>query len=375
MAAFDVAVVGLGAMGSAAVWHLARRGVRVLGIDRYHPPHHFGSSHGHTRIIREAYYEAPLYVPLVRRAYALWDEISASTSQRLIQRVGGVMIGAPDSALVAGATASARLHQIATALWTGDVLRERVPALAPAPDMVGVWEPGAGLLFPERAIDTFLHDARRHGARLVYDTVVTGWEAHGTGVRLATAVQDYRADRLVLTAGPWLRELVPSLGLPLVVERAVQYWFTPAQPEVCGPGRLPVFIIEYAPGRFLYGLPDVGHGVKIALHHGGETTTPHEVRRTVGDVERTVMRALALQWAPGAAGHLRDATVCLYTNTPDTHFVIDRHPAHRHVLFASACSGHGFKFAPAIGEILADLATDASARLDIEAFALARFVR
>jgi len=372
---FDVAIVGLGAMGSAAAWHLARRGLRVLGIDRHHPPHHFGSSHGLTRIIREAYYESPEYVPLVRRAYALWDELSAAAGTSLIQRVGGLMIGPPDSQVVQGASASARLHRIAAASWPADAIRDHVPALAPAPDMVGLWEPGAGVVFPERAIEFMLADARQRGATLLFDTIVTGWAVDRAGVRVATAVQDYRAARLVVAAGPWISSLLPDLGVQFTVERAVQHWFTPADPAICTPDRLPVFIMEYAPGRLLYGLPDLGDGVKTALHHGGEITTADAVRRTVSEDERTAMRGLVLQWAPGAAGRLHNSTVCLYTNTVDGHFLLDRHPSHPNVLLASACSGHGFKFAPAVGEVLADLATDREPRVDISTFRLARLLR
>jgi sarcosine oxidase len=374
MPVFDVAIVGLGAMGSAAAWQLAQRGLRVVGLDRYAPPHHLGSSHGHSRIIRHAYFEHPQYVPMVQRADALWEELGQETGAPLLLRTGGVMVGIEGGTLVSGALNSARVHQLPHALWSAGELRDRVPALRAGDGMVALWEPRAGVLFPERGIRTMLDRARAAGATLVYDTAVTGWTTSGDGVTVATAVRDYRARRLILAAGPWMSQLLPRLGLPLTIERAVQFWFRPPDPaNDCGPGRLPVFILQHADGQLLYGLPDTGHGVKIAQHHGGQTTSAETIRRLVDEEERALMRRLALEWVPGAAGPIVDATVCLYTNTPDGHFVLDRHPRHPSVILASACSGHGFKFAPAVGEILADLATDVPPRVDLAPFRVKRF--
>lgn len=374
MSRHDVAIVGLGAMGSAAAWVLSRRGVRVLGIDRYTPPHHFGSTHGQSRIIREAYYEHPLYVPLVQRAYTLWDDLSQESGRQLLVRTGGLMIGPADGTLVQGAQQSARLHQLPCALWSGAKVRDRVPALNVPDSHVALWEPRAGLLRPEQAVDAMLTASRRHGAELVFNTAVTGWRPDGDGFVVATRARDYRASRVVLSAGPWIGQLLPRAGVPFTVERAVQCWFRPAtRPELFAPDRLPVFIVEWARNRFFYGLPDHGAGVKLAEHHAGEVTTADTVRRLVDEREWADVRALALQWMPGVAGALADASVCLYTNTPDGHFVIDRLPEHPGVIVASPCSGHGFKFAPAIGEILADLATGATPGFDLSPFRLSRF--
>jgi sarcosine oxidase len=374
MQSFDVAIVGLGATGSAAAWHLAERGVRVLGLDRHTPPHHYGSSHGHARIIREAYFEHPQYVPMVQRAYALWDRLAAATNTDLVKRTGGLMIGPQSGHLVSGALRSAQLHQLPCALWSAAEVRQRVPALHPGDDMVGLWEPRAGVLFPERCVETMLGAARAGGARLVYETKVTGWRADAGGVTVATSSQDYRAERLILAGGPWMPELLPTLGLPLAVERAVQYWFRPSVDDgLSGPDRLPVFIMEYARERLLYGLPDTGRGVKIAKHHQGERTTADSVRRRVDDDEKLEMHALVLQWLPRVAGPLTESSVCLYTNTPDRNFILDRHPAHRQVIVASPCSGHGFKFASAVGEILADLATERTPSFNLAAFRVTRF--
>jgi sarcosine oxidase len=374
MQSFDVAIVGLGATGSAAAWHLAERGLRVLGLDRHTPPHHFGSSHGHARIIREAYFEHPHYVPIVQRAYALWETLAAATGTALVKRTGGLMLGPRDGQLVSGAMRSAELHQLPCALWSGAEVRERVPALHPGDDMVGLWEPRAGVLFPERCVETMLGAARRRGARLVCNTTVTGWKTDSGGVTVATSSQDYRAGRLILAGGPWMPELLPTLGLPLSVERAVQHWFRPQVDEgLTGPDHLPIFILEYARDRLLYGLPDTGHGVKIAKHHQGERTTADAVRRRVDDRERDEMHALVRQWLPRVAGPLAESTVCLYTNTPDLDFILDYHPADRRVIVASPCSGHGFKFASAVGEILADLALQRTPAFDLAPFRATRF--
>jgi sarcosine oxidase len=374
MQSFDVAVVGLGAVGSAAAWHLAERGLRVLGVDRYTPPHHYGSSHGHARIIREAYFEHPQYVPLVQRAYELWDTLAAASSTELLRRTGGLMVGRQEGQLVSGAMRSAQLHQLPCALLTAAEVRERVPALNPGDDMVGLWEPRAGVLFPERCIEAMLRLAAGRGAELLYETTVTGWEADSRGVTVATRAQDYRAARLVLAGGPWMPELLPTLRLPLTIERAVQHWFRPSADEgLGGPDRLPVFMIEYARDRLLYGLPDTGRGVKIATHHEGERTTADTVRRRVEDDEQRDMQALVQRWLPRVAGPLTESTVCLYTNTPDRDFILDYHPVHRRAIIASPCSGHGFKFASAVGEILADLVMGRTPAFDLSPFRAARF--
>jgi len=212
MTSYDVAIVGLGAMGSAAAWQLSARGLRVLGLDRHTPPHHFGSSHGHARIIREAYFEHPQYVPFVQRAYRLWDSLAAATGADLMRRTGGLMIGREDGPLVTGARTSAQLHHLPCELWSAADVSERVPALSPDAEMVALWEPRAGVLVPERAVDAMLGAARAAGTELVYDTVVTGWTADRDGVTLATRTQDFHAARAIFAAGPWLTDLLPTLS-------------------------------------------------------------------------------------------------------------------------------------------------------------------
>ncbi|HEX7090098.1 MAG TPA: N-methyl-L-tryptophan oxidase [Longimicrobiales bacterium] len=371
---YDIVVVGLGAMGSAAAFHLARRGLRVLGLDRFTPPHGFGSSHGRTRIIREAYFEHPLYVPLVRRAYELWAELEELSGRRILLRTGGLMIGPPDGALVEGARRSALEHGLAFRELSAAELVRRASGFRPAEDMVAIEEPRAGVLFPETAIEAHLALARGAGAELRVEEPVVEWSAAAGGVEVTTEQGRYTAARLVLAAGAWLPGLVAELGLPLTVNRQVQHWYRPDPPtHLFDPERFPIFICEYAPDAMWYGFPDTGDGVKVAVHHQGEPARPDTLRRTVTDEEAEPVAALLRRFMPAALGPRIESAVCMYTNTPDDHFIIDAHPEHPHVLLVSPCSGHGFKFSPVIGELVAELATGAAPRFDLAPFAVGRF--
>jgi sarcosine oxidase len=370
---FDVIVAGLGAMGSAAAYHLSLAGLRVVGLDRFHPPHDRGSSHGRTRIIREAYFEHPLYVPLVQRAYELWAKLESATGRRLLLPTGGLMIGAPGGVIVSGALRSAAEHRLPHKLLQAAELRARFPALEPEPDMVGVWEPRAGILFPELGIQSHLELAAQHGAILRYEEPVLGWEPAGAGVRVRTGHQSYQGRRLLLSSGAWLAGLVPELSLPLAVERQAQFWFSPrAAREQFEPGHCPIHIWEYASHRFFYGFPDLGEGVKVAFHHEGERSDADHVRREIAPQEIETMRGLLRRFMPQADGPLRSTAVCLYTNMPDEHFLLDFHPEHRQVLIASPCSGHGFKFSPVIGELAATLLQELAPKFDLSLFRIAR---
>jgi len=369
---FDVIIVGLGAMGSAAAYHLARRGRRVLGLDRFSPPHTMGSSHGQTRIIREAYFEHPVYVPMVQRAYVLWDELARAENTPLLLQTGGLMIGAPDSIVFTGAKRSADTHRLPHEVLTAGEVRKRFSVLHPDEEMMAVLEPRAGILFPERCIAAHFALAVRHGANLRVEEPIMRWNATGHGVEVTTARGTYRAGQMILSAGSWARELLPDLNPPLVVERQVLYWFEPnASPKLFYPEHCPIHLWQVGDGeerKFFYGFPDLGDGVKVAGHHDGVTVSPDFVSREVTPAEVDAMRALLRRYLPQAEGRLRSATVCLYTNTPDEHFWIDRHPAHPQVIIVSPCSGHGFKFSSAIGEILSDLAIDGRSQFDLNLF-------
>ncbi len=363
---FDVIVVGLGAMGSAAAFHLARRGLRVLGLDRFTPPHAFGSSHGETRIIREAYFEHPVYVPMVQRAYELWRDLEEASGTSLLRETGGVMIGRPDSDLVKGARHSAELHGLRHEMLTVGEVRERFPALHPESDMVAVWEPRAGVLFADACITAHLAQARSCGAELRYEEPMLRWEPDGGGIRALTEQGEYRARQVIVTAGAWIGGLFPEL--PLRIERQALFWFDQASAsDLFAPERCPIHLWQFDGRRFFYGFPNLGNGVKVAFHHGGEIMVD-TVRCDVDPVEVAAIRSAMQRFVPEADGNLRASTVCSYTNTPDEHFLIDRHPLHSQVLIASACSGHGFKFSPVIGELLADLVQQRSPRFDLDLF-------
>ena len=351
---YDVIVVGLGAMGSATAYELARRGMHVLGLDRFTPPHALGSSHGESRIIREAYFEHPAYVPMVQRAYELWRRLENESGATLLRETGGLMIGRGDSDLVEGALYSAKLHRLRHDLLSASEVRKRFPALHPESDMVAVWEPRAGLLLPEACISAQLAMAQRCGAELRYAEPMLRWQPHREGVRIFTARGEQHAQQLVLAPGAWIGDVLPDL--PLRIERQVLFWFDPgAGRRMFSPEHCPVHLWQFDGRRFFYGFPNLGGGVKLAFHHGGETTAVDHVRREVTDAEVGEISAAMRRFVPEAGGTPCASTVCMYTNTSDEHFVIDHHPSHPQVLIASACSGHGFKFSPVVAEIVADL--------------------
>ena len=371
---FDTAIVGLGAMGSAAAFHLARRGARVLGLDQFAPPHRLGSSHGYVRLIREAYYEDPLYVPLVRRSFELWRELERASGAHLVTPSGVLLIGRPDSDIVRGASLSAAAHDIPHELLGAREAMARFPSFVIDEGLMVLHEPGAALLHPERCVATHLELASRHGAVLQYNERVLGVEPTAEGVRLQTAHGTYLARQVVITAGAWTPELLPDLALPLTIEREVQHWFEPVEsPESFHAGRLPVAMCELSDGRLIYTMPDIGHGLKIGWHHSGCLTTTEGVDRAVSSDESAEMQGILRRFIPRAAGRALGAEVCFYTNTPDHHFLISRHPREPGVLLVSACSGHGFKFAAVIGEIVADLVTSGRCAFDLRPFDIGRF--
>jgi len=371
---YDVIVVGLGAMGSASLYSLAGARRRVLGIDRFAPPHAFGSSHGRTRIIREAYFEHPSYVPIVRRAFDLWRELERSVGKPLYVKTRGITIGAESGMLVRGARASAEAFGVPHRVLSAAGVHRQFPGLQPLDDMVGVLEDRAGVLFPEQCIDALLARAAKDGAEVRRDDVVLGWEAGDGGVRVRTTSGEYRAAQLVLAAGAWMRQLVPELAPVLAVTRQPIQWFEPSRPEEFTAAACPVTLWEHAPNRVFYTLPDFGDGVKAGVHHEGQPVDPDHVDRRTSSDEDAAATDLLRRFMPHAKGHLRESQVCLYTNTPDLHFVIDVHPAHpKRVVVVSACSGHGFKFATAVGEVVTELLAGATPRYDLSMFRMGRF--
>lgn len=374
---FDVIVAGLGAMGSATAYHLARRGVRVLGIERFAPGHTLGSSHGESRIIRELYYEHPLYVPLVQRAYELWERLEEEAGVRLPQTTGGLMVGEPESELVRGARLSGVTYRIPAEVLEREEIVSRFPAFAPPEGYVGVWDARAGYLRPEACIEAHATLARRAGATLRYEEPMLGWKADGDGVRVTTPAGEYRAERLALCVGAWTKSVLAELELPLKVERQVLVWLEAPEPvELYTEDRFPIFMYECADGRLMYGFPQLERGVKVAIHHEGRLhDSPEEVERAVRAEEIDATKESLAQLLPALSkAVVRESATCIYTDTPDAHFLVDFHPQHSQVLLSSPCSGHGFKFSSAIGEVQAELLLDGkSTRFDVGAFGLSRF--
>lgn len=351
-------------MGSAASAHLAARGLRVLGLEQFQAAHDRGSSHGKSRVIRLAYFEHPAYVPLLRRAYELWRRLEVDSGRGLLQITGGLMIGAPDSEVVSGSLRSAKEHDLAHEMLDAAAIRRRFPPFTPRPETVAFYEREAGSLFPEEAIRAHLDVAVDNGSHLHFDECVESWRVTPTGtVEVTTSRSRYEAGRLVLCPGPWASGLFKLDWLNLVVEPQTLYWIEPsAGPAPFAPDRFPIYIWDLGAGVQFYGFPaDEDGRVKVAFF------------RTRNGDEPSLRAALAPCIPSLASGDLVATAACRYTLTPDHHFVIGHHPDHEHVVIASPCSGHGYKFAAVVGEILADLAIDGTTRHPIALFSPARF--
>jgi sarcosine oxidase len=373
MAAHDVVVVGLGAMGSAALHALARPGWRVLGIERFAPGHDRGSSHGATRLIRLGYFEHPSYVPLLRRAYELWRALEQAAGRKLLHVTGIAEMGPPDGVLVAGTLASARLHALPHEVLTAHELMRRFPAFRLPSHYVAVVQPDGGFLEVAPAIHAHLALAKNAGAEIRTGETVRAIEPCAGGVRIVSDRGIVEAGAVIVAAGPWTKSVLPDLPAPLRVTRQVMGWFAPTEPALVAPGRFPAFLLESAHGIH-YGFPPFGDGtVKVAKHHHrDETVDPETYDRAVSAEDERLIRAAVAAHVPAANAPLVTAQTCLYTMMPDGDFLIDRLPGCPQVIVASPCSGHGFKFAPVIGEILADLAVDGSTAHDISRFRFAR---
>jgi sarcosine oxidase len=370
---YDAIVIGLGAMGSATAAHLARRGYRVLGLDAYHRGHTLGSSHGTSRIIREAYFEDPAYVPLVQRAYTLWRDLERLAARPLLTITGGLVLGPRDGVFVDGAIRSASQHGLRHELLAKPEVEARFAGLRVPDGMVGVLEPNAGILHPEQCIAAHLDVAARNGADLHHREPAVGYRVESSGITVGTVGARYRAQRLVITTGPWATELLADAGIPLTVKRVVNVHFQSTRPELFARDRCPVVLWELPEGRY-YAVPGTPPDpLKFGRHDDGEICTPHTIRREVDDVEVASLRMVLDRYMPGASGPVARAFTCMYTLTPDEHFVLDKHPLHDQVVFACGFSGHGFKFAAVVGEILADLAVDGSTRHDIRFLSVSRF--
>lgn len=377
---YDVIVVGVGAMGSATCEQLARRGLRVLGLDRASIPNDLSSHTGHSRMIRLAYYEHPSYVPLLRRAYALWRELEARSGRKLLHITGGLYTGRSDDDFVSGSIRSAEEHALPHEVLTRRQVAERYPQFHVPDDYIGFYEPEAGLLVPERVVQALAELALRQGATLRGHEPVTRWTSDTHGVTVETERATYQAEKLVLCSGAWSPKLLGEGATPVVplqVTRQVLGWVWPRRPELFTPDRFPSFAVSHADGSAHYGFPMIadvpGAGFKIAHHWHGPAADPDTIDR-VGrrEDERDFVPALE-RFLPDAAGPVLAMKVCMYTNTPDSHFVIDRHPRHERVTIACGFSGHGFKFASVVGDAVADLVEKGETELPIGFLGAGRF--
>lgn len=374
--AYDVIVIGLGGMGSAAAYHLAARGQRVLGLEKFTPAHDRGSSHGGSRIIRQSYFEDPAYVPLLLRAYQLWDQLARDSGRDVYRMTGGLFLGPPDCLTVAGSLRASRQWDLPHDVLDEHEIRSRFPNFSPQPGDIALFEAKAGFARPELTVQAHLDLAEKAGATLRFGTEVLDWTETAGGVTVRTADGVHRAGQLVICPGAWAPQLLAEFGIPITVERQVLYWLDPvggAAPFV----DQPIFIDENASGMQIYGFPAIdgpGGGVKVAFFRKGVECTPETIDRTVHDHEIGEMRQRVSELLPALDGPCLRSATCMYSNTPDQHFVIARHPDSMNVTVACGFSGHGFKFVPVVGEILADLATSGATAHPISLFDPRRLV-
>jgi sarcosine oxidase len=372
---FDVIVIGVGAMGAAACWGLARRSVHVLGLEQFDIPHARGSSHGYSRMTRMSYFEHPNYVPLLRRAGVLWSELEQESGEKILHLVGGLYLGPIDGPLVGGALRSAREHGLVHEVFDRATLARRFPQFTVPGDWTGMLESSAGFLLPELAISAMVSGALRAGAEIHGHEEVRHWEVNGSHVVVETSRHTYRAKKLIFSGGAWSSGLVKDLGVDLVVTRQVMGWVWPKDWRAFQLGTLPAWMIDRGDGTVYYGFPIItmSPGFKIALHGPMAATDPHAIERNVLPGDEETFRECLQRFIPQGDGPTLAIRTCLYTNSPDGHFIIDRHPVHERIVIATGFSGHGFKFATVVGELLADLAMDGRTRLPTDFLRLSRF--
>ncbi len=359
-------MIGLGAAGSAALFHVARSGASVLGIDRFVSPHAYGSTHSESRIIRKAYSEGIQYLPLLNRAYTLWSELENASAIKLVHLGGCLTIGRKDGQMVQSAWESAVAGNIRHQILSSDEVRQHYPGYHLQPGQVALMDFEAGYIQPERCVRTHLRHAAMHGAQCRFGTPVQSCSVRQNHVIVKTDLDTFAASRVILTAGAWMQDFAP---VPLMIERVTNSWFQ-TNGSNFGPELCPPFIMEEDSGLKSYGCPDLGSGIKIGLHHAGQLAAhPGEIDRTIAAEDKIQAHRILKTILPEAAGICRKTTICMYSNTPDQHYLIDRMYGHdKHIIIGSACSGHGFKASSAIGESLAALALDQSPSVDLSPF-------
>ena len=381
---FDTIIIGTGAMGSSALLHLAKRGVNVLGLDQFPIAHDRGSSHGHSRMIRTCYYEHPDYVPLLRRAYELWRELESQSGERLLFTPGGVYMGTADSEAVAGSLRAALQHGLAHEMLSRRDLARRFPQFDVPDDFIALFEPAAGWLAPERIIEAQVKLAGAHGANIRTGERVESWKADSSGGCVRTSHAEYRANTLIIAAGAWASRVVSDLGVTIAPTRQVLGWFDPPDRARFADANAPVWAMQTPKswdGRadLFYGFPISSESptgtpsLKLARHATGPSIDPDRDGREPRPGDEDDIRPFLRRFMPAADGPLSALRICMYENSPDGHFIIDTHPKHTNVIIAAGFSGHGFKFASVVGEVLADLATRGETRHPIGFLGLHRF--
>jgi sarcosine oxidase len=381
----DVIVVGLGAVGSAALYQLARRGVRVIGIDRFRPPHDRGSSHGESRITRLAIGEGVEYVPFAIRSHEIWRELESETGQSLLVTNGGLIIGRRTDAGIHGRAdfightiAAAEQFQIPHEVLTPDEVTNRFPPFRFAGDETCYYEPGAGFLRPEACVSAQIERARAMGAGVVTGEAVIRIDSDANSATVVTQAGTYRADRVIVSAGSWIPQLVGGVfSATLRVFQQTLLWFAVTDPAAFAPSRFPIFIWRHGASEdeHFYGFPVVGAGVKLATERFTRTSQPDDARTMPSEADASTMFEQHVRGRlAGVSDRVLSAVTCLYTVSADFGFLIDRHPQFERVLVASPCSGHGFKHSAAIGEALAESVSAGASRLDLTPFSSSRFI-
>jgi len=377
---YDAIVIGIGGMGSATAYHLARRGASVLGLEQFEIGHDFGSSHGVNRIIRLAYAEGAAYVPMLRRAYRLWRQIEREAKEPLLYITGGIDAGPTDGAIFRGSLESCRKHRLRHDVLDSVQLRDRFPGIRFPKDLFAVYQPDAGFVLSERSILAYSGAAKHRGAEIHAHEAVREWKVLRGRVTVRTDKGSYEARKLIITAGAWASKVASVLRRRKLAEpeRQVMIWTRPLRPEVFEIGRFPIFNMEAREESGMhhyYGFPVFGiPGFKLGkYHHLGERANPETMDRRCNARDSRVLRAAIRRYFPDALGPTIVMKSCLFTNSPDGHFIIDRHPESDRVIVAASFSGHGFKFASVIGETLADMALDGAARFDLKMFGIERF--
>ena len=373
---YDVIIIGLGAMGSAASYYLSKNGVKVLGLDTYEPPHKLGSSHGHTRVIREAYHEGTSYVPIVKRAYELWNELDHEIEDKLILEYGGMYLG-DDGKYLSDAKKSAKKYDIPIKEFSSKEIKEKYNILNPPNNFKGLLENRSGAVFPEKAISNFLSKSINNGSSHNYNEKVIGWEKQSKFYKVETDKNNYFAEKLIFSSGAWIKNLVPSLKLPVKIERQVLFWFDPIKDkDKFHYSNMPNTGWDLDNGMEFYTQPNIENkGFKVAMHHNGKFISENDLNRESNADDLSIVKNFLEEYIPLANGKIIDSRVCVYTNTPDLDFIIDFYPNDENLIICSPCSGHGFKFTPAIGEICSELVINNGTNYDLSEFSIKRLMK